>query len=257
MGQYAFKNCKSLKEIIIPEGINKIKVCTFDNCISLKEINIPKGVEIMDNYPFYKCTNLEKITYQGKEHQVKCIDDYCMEIHSTKQKEDFTIHKASYFSTDEKCFIAEKDGYYAHGGSIREALTDLQFKLDEQKDYPEIIKNINEKGYFGANDYRLLTGACKQGTNKFIEDNNYTWDDKMNIKDVLIITKGHYGHEKLCEFIPEFNFTEADYIDLAKADSSFKDYFPEEYKTVDFDLKVVASQKIKSTKAAKQKELSI
>ena len=54
-------------------------------------------------------------------------------------------------------------------------VTDLQFKLDEQKDYPEIIKNINEKGYFGANDYRLLTGACKQGTNKFIEDCRETY----------------------------------------------------------------------------------
>ena len=79
----------------------------------------------------------------------------------------------------------------------------------------------------------------------------------MHIKDVLLITKGHWGHEKLCEFIPEFNLTEADYIDLAKVDSSFKQYFPEEYKTVDFDLKVAASQKIKSTKETKPKELTI
>ena len=152
---------------------------------------------------------------------------------------------------------AEKDGYFAHGDNVREALADLQFKLDEDKDYLEIINNINKKGYFEANDYRLLTGACRQGTNKFIEDNDYSWDDKMSVKDVLTITKGHYGHERLCKFIPEFNLTEADYIDLAKADSSFKQYFPEKYKSVDFDLKVATSTKVKSTKVMKQKELTI
>ena len=80
----AFKNCKNLKSIVIPDTVTKIGEAAFDgcynlekvtlptsletlgkeafaNCLSLKEISIPDKVEELGDNTFYKCCNLESV----------------------------------------------------------------------------------------------------------------------------------------------------------------------------------------------------
>ena len=45
------------------------------------------------------------------------------------------------------------------------------------------------------NDYRLITGACRQGT----ETNNLTWEDKMEISRVCELVKTEYGGSEFIE----------------------------------------------------------
>lgn len=80
----AFSRCKSLSEIILPQGItgigsgafcdtnlksivipgnvHMIKRYTFARCAALENIHIPEGVQFIGNYAFEKCTALTNVT---------------------------------------------------------------------------------------------------------------------------------------------------------------------------------------------------
>lgn len=62
IGDYAFYNCTSLTDIVIPSGVTIIRQYAFHGCSGLKNITIPEGVTIIANYVFYNCNNISEIT---------------------------------------------------------------------------------------------------------------------------------------------------------------------------------------------------
>ncbi len=192
-----FCGCASLKEITIPDRVTKIEKGAFGGCKSLKEITIPDCVTHIGNYAFDWCKKLRQITFKNQTYSVKCVDGYCMVVLCKKQMQDITILKCKYFPERKgTVYVAEKDGYAAHGKTLREAVNDLQFKMLQDANLDEHIQRIKQQGYMNANDYRLLTGACREGTNRFLQERGLTWEDTMPVSQVLEITKGQYGSEK-------------------------------------------------------------
>lgn len=191
----AFWKCSSLKEIVIPDSVNQIGNYAFSGCSSLKKIIIPSSItQIKDNI-FWNCQTLSIIHWKNKTYPVRCIDGCCMYILKEKQLVDYNILKCSYFPKETIVYVAEKDNIFAHGQTIRKAVSDLQFKIRESLDVSEHIARIAQQGFMNANDYRLLTGACRQGTDFFLSEHNLTWDDTMPVEEVLQLTKGFYGYE--------------------------------------------------------------
>ena len=197
IGSFAFCKCESLKEITIPDGVTAIGSFAFYGCESLKEITILNGMASINDYAFENCENLRQIAFAGQTYPVKCVDESCMRVLHKKQMKDITILKCMYFpNMDKTVYIAEKNGYTAHGETIRNAVEDLQFKMLENVNLEEHIQRIKQQGYMNANDYRLLTGACREGTNHFLQEHGLTWEDTMSVEQVLEITKGQYGFER-------------------------------------------------------------
>ena len=194
-----------MKEIVIPESVTEIGNYAFSGCKSLKEVVIPNGVTEIGNSVFNSCESLTIIYWSDKAYSVRCIDRYCMYILTTKNWDGYTISKCTYFpdSSNEIVYVVEKDGFSVHGSSVRKAVTDWQFKCMEHVDVSEHIARIAQQGYMDANDYRLLTGACQQGTDHFLQEHNLTWDDTMPVEEVLKITEGFYGFEKFQEAVKE------------------------------------------------------
>ena len=62
IGDYAFKNCKSLKAIIIPNSVTSIGDSAFSGCESLHQITIPKSVTHIGIFAFSGCESLQQIT---------------------------------------------------------------------------------------------------------------------------------------------------------------------------------------------------
>jgi len=58
----AFRDCKAMKKIILPNGLKEIGAYAFEKCYNLTEINIPETVEEISNYAFNNCTSLKNIT---------------------------------------------------------------------------------------------------------------------------------------------------------------------------------------------------
>ena len=61
IGIYAFKNCYSLTQINIPDGVTSIGDNAFNNCHSLTQINIPDGVTSIGDNAFYSCYSLTQV----------------------------------------------------------------------------------------------------------------------------------------------------------------------------------------------------
>ena len=217
-----FWYCKSLKEIYLPQKITSIAVDVFRECESLEEIHLPKNLERIDHFAFFRCTSLKEvripenvtsvsvcafkhcqnlhfIQWGENYYTVRCIDGYCMHIKNQKYLRDIKILRCSYFPNKGIVYVAEKDEYTAHGKTVREAVEDLLFKILQAQDMTVHIQRIVAQGYMDANDYRLITGACREGTNHFLEVHNLTWDDKMSVQDVLKLVEGEYGFERFRE----------------------------------------------------------
>jgi hypothetical protein len=47
--------------------------------------------------------------------------------------------------------------------------------------------------------YRVITGACEQGTKIFVK-NLENVKEEYSIKEIIEITTGHFGNEKLINF---------------------------------------------------------
>jgi len=150
----------------------------------------------------------EPIIYKGKKFSVRTVDGSTMLISSSKKVGEYIVHRALYFEGGDlenlsKAYLAEKDGVYIHGETIDQAIRDVAFKYRQKNlDVSDLAKEVKAKGYLTKEDYRLLTGACKLGVNKFIEDNEIA-TDRLSIEEVLELTKDAYGGETIRELFGE------------------------------------------------------
>ena len=59
---YAFKDCKNLTSVTIPDSVTNIYDSAFDSCTSLTSVTIPDSVTNIDDRAFVSCTSLTSIT---------------------------------------------------------------------------------------------------------------------------------------------------------------------------------------------------
>ena len=223
-GNYAKINVTGKNSICFACGFNSIIKAKKGTWFSLAEYEKKDDKWI----PYYaksaQIDNIEYVDYKGKILKenvcytlvnkeftpVIVVDNlYIMALLNKKRIQNYTIYKTQYlqdFKDNIKKFqfVAEIDGLTAHGETIEKAIQDVEFKRLKNMDLEKHAERIKEQGYFTAYDYRLITGACEYGTNRWLEENNFSWEDKKTIEEVLELTKGEYGHEILKEFIKTY-----------------------------------------------------
>ena len=67
IGEYTFYNCKALKSIDLPDGLESIGDNAFASCSALESIDLPKGLTSIGEYAFNYCTSLTTVTCQATE----------------------------------------------------------------------------------------------------------------------------------------------------------------------------------------------
>ena len=101
----------------------------------------------------------------------------------------------------EPCFVASKDEYFAHGGTAKEAIKDVLFKINSDRLKKE---PITPDTIVTIDHYRLITGSCYFGCRSWIEANIPTKDrpkviaNGIKAKDIFPILQktNAYGFEK-------------------------------------------------------------
>lgn len=73
IGNYAFAECASLEEIVIPDNIQAIGSSCFEKCIALEKAFVGGGVKIFNKRTFYGCSALEEVKVG---ENVATIDTY-------------------------------------------------------------------------------------------------------------------------------------------------------------------------------------
>ena len=72
VGDSAFFNCTALKKITMPDNVKKIGKMAFAKS-SIDDITLPKGLDSLKEWSFWECTNLKNIVIPDK---VKLIEQY-------------------------------------------------------------------------------------------------------------------------------------------------------------------------------------
>ena len=139
-------------------------------------------------------------TYRGQRIRLKTIDGYTMLICSERDVSGVTIYSAAYFGGGDldklkACYVAEQGEYAAHGETIEQAMRDLRFKIAERDfDPDELVTEIKARGTVHINDFRLITGACEEGTRHGMEQAGLDPNaDELPLGTVLSAAFGPYG----------------------------------------------------------------
>ena len=82
IGMNAFRNCKSLSSINIPETVKYIGNQAFRGCSKLKKLHIPESVKAIYPLAFADCTDLEQVSFAGETELYRGSNPYKFEKNS-------------------------------------------------------------------------------------------------------------------------------------------------------------------------------
>ena len=105
-------------------------------------------------------------------------------------------------SKKESYLVTDGNGKYAHGETIKEAKEDLIDKISDRgtSSYKGMTLD-NELSFQQAIEcYRVITGACSQGTRSFVESKIVTPKSSYTIAEIIKLTDGNYGNESFKNF---------------------------------------------------------
>lgn len=72
-GAATFIKCKSLKNIVIPDGVTKLPTILFFECSSLESITIPASVTEIGRAAFGSCEKLKTVNYKGTKSEWEAV----------------------------------------------------------------------------------------------------------------------------------------------------------------------------------------
>lgn len=91
---------------------------------------------------------------------------------------------------------------YAHCDKIRDGISDLIFKAAKDrgaKQYDKLTLDSVVKKDEAVTMYRVITGACRQGTQKFL-DSLPELKEEYKVSEIIELTKGQYGYDAFVRF---------------------------------------------------------
>lgn len=116
IGQHAFFNCEKLDSIILSKQLKRLGQCAFDLCNNLINLTLPSSLEIIENNPFLNNQGGKNISISDNEKYF--IQDYMLFESLSSESEDSKL--ISYFGSDSHVdippFVSEIADY-AFGGS--------------------------------------------------------------------------------------------------------------------------------------------
>ena len=67
---HAFRNCRGLTSVTIPEGVTSIEAAAFNSCCELKAVKMPSSIRNIGEGAFYKCYALKSVTIPSSVERI-------------------------------------------------------------------------------------------------------------------------------------------------------------------------------------------
>ena len=97
--------------------------------------------------------------------------------------------------------------YYVHCKTFSEGVRDIEFKRASDRgsdQYRSLTLDSEVSKDEAITMYRVITGACQQGTESFVSSLRDT-KDRYTIREMISITQGQYGSRTFAEFFDRDN----------------------------------------------------
>ena len=121
-------------------------------------------------------------------------DGILSELENTKTSNGLTIYKCVFG------YVASDGNHHAHGKTLRQAVTDLNFKKDKRD--PDEYKDLNLDAKRSVEEvtviYRTITGACSMGCEMFIGSN--VKQKTVTLRQAITLTANQYGGKQFAGF---------------------------------------------------------
>ncbi|MDE7226295.1 MAG: hypothetical protein K2N49_05490, partial [Ruminococcus sp.] len=92
--------------------------------------------------------------------------------------------------------------YYAHCDRFSDGIKDIEFKKARDRG-SEQYRNLTLDSIVKKDDavtmYRIITGACRQGTQQFL-DNMTGFKEEYTVSEIIELTRGQFGSETFAGF---------------------------------------------------------
>ena len=136
IGSYAFSSCEALTAVTIPDGVTEIQTYTFAYCYSLKSVTIGKGVTGIELYAFGWSDNISELTVAATVPPTVKKDAFysvSKNISVYVPKESLAAYKAADGWKEFTNLKAIGSGFTA--GNLKYAVTDAAAKTVELTGY--------------------------------------------------------------------------------------------------------------------------
>lgn len=174
----------------------------MENCTGITEL--PEGLCVggwldlrgtsITNLKYYKV--LRNGDYVPKRYLY--ADNILTHIKHCKKVGDYTLYVGRIPGKN----VVSDGQYYAHCENLRIGIADIAFKRAKDRGANE-YKNLTLDSVLKLEEavvmYRIITGACQQGTQRFL-DNQKELKEEYSVRDIIEATKGQYGAARLEQF---------------------------------------------------------
>ena len=183
----SYNNLTSLEHC--PKIVGSNFYCSNNNLILLELEKAPKPSSL-SRY------ELEKLlTWQDGKDTYRIFDGIFCKVISKKGN----VYKVDNLK-GKILFVIDDGNCYSHGETIDKARESLIYKISDR----DISKyeGMNKDTILSKKDciemYRVITGACEYGVRSFVEGLKEV-KDEYNVKEVVELTRGQFGNNKLVE----------------------------------------------------------
>lgn len=168
IGNYAFKNCMMLTEIMFPESLQEIGRYAFSGCAGLTRLDIPEKVDRIGRYAFLKDSNL-RIYFKVSVLPVNLEENWDYDILAyylgsgdiTRSGDweyilgaDGLANITAYLGSDESVVLSTVDGYKV--ASIGTGVFADNVSLKEIR-LPETLTGIYQNAFSGTTALKMIT----------------------------------------------------------------------------------------------------
>ena len=204
----------------LPEGLTVGGNLDLDGCTSITAL--PEGLTVGGGIYFTgtgitDTTKVRRVLTSEQRGKINAVVNRVIEWqwngrHYIKADDEFTVvdahrgnvYRVHYLGKSEQLYlVTDGEGHWAHGETLRDARADLLYKvsdrdvsaykglpLDTELPFSELVAM-----------YRTITGACAAGTRNFVENRlPQPRKDRYTIAEMLRLTEGEYGSERIKEF---------------------------------------------------------
>ena len=127
------------------------------------------------------------------------VDGMLTHVKGTKTVGGYTVYQGKIPRR-----IVVSDGvHYAHCDRIRDGIADLLFKAAEDRG-AEQYRGLGLDAVVTLEEamtmYRVITGACRQGTEAFVESLGDRKKETYTVRECIAMTRGQYNAERFAAF---------------------------------------------------------